>query len=232
MGVLISLLLASLPHQPADADRDGFPDAAELGTGSDRNNFRRWFTSIALSRYLEPSGKITDCAGLVCYAYREALKEHSASWRNNIGNLTDQTIPEIEAFSYPKVPYIGTDIFRLAQGVYKDEDRKEGKLGNFADTEHLMNHHTFHLCRDHGEGVLPGDLLFFTPRDVASHVMIYTEIEGESYLVYHTGPGEEGEKGEMRLVRFETLLAIEDETWRPVVDNPEFAGFSRFKILD
>lgn len=229
--LLFLILLGATPHQPTDADCDGFPDAAELRTSADRHNFRRWFTNIALSRHLNPTDEITDCASLVLYAYREALGAHDERWRANFGELLDLSIPEIAAFSYPKVPYIGTDIFRLADGPYKSGDRKAGKLGNFADVQHLMNYHTIKVTRSLVDRVLPGDLLFFTPRDSEAHVMIYVEIKGEPYVVYHTGPGGASE-GEMRLVKLETLMALDEETWRPDEANPAFAGFYRFKILD
>lgn len=232
MYALVFLFLVGVtPHQPIDSDRDGFPDAAELATDADRHNFRRWFTNIALSRHLDPRDDVEDCAGLVIYAYREALKEHDEPWRTGFGELLDPSIPEIQVFHYPKVPYIGTDIFRLAEGPYDKDDRKAGKLGNFADVPHLMGFHTAKLTKRLDDGVLPGDLLFFTPRGKQAHVMIYVELKGEPYVLYHTGPGGTSD-GEMRLVKIETLLALDEETWRPDEANPAFAGFYRFKILD
>ncbi len=224
-------IFVQTPHEARDRDSDGFPDAAELREPSDRTNFRKWFSTIALSRYLDPTKDIVDCADLVRYSYREALCKHDESWRQKFGELLNPGIPELETFNYPDVPYIGTDIFRLSAGPYAPDDKKLGKLGNFADVKHLMLYHTKPLGRSRGEGVLPGDLLFFTPKGHPSHVMIYLEIRGEPYLIYHTGPGEK-DKGEMRLVKFETLMSLDDETWRPDVKNPSFAGFYRFKILD
>jgi uncharacterized protein YfaT (DUF1175 family) len=225
-GLVLFFLVA--PHQPIDADCDGFPDAAELGLDADRHNFRRWFVAIALSRHLNPQDDVSDCAGLVLYAYREALKEHDESWRREFGELLDSSIPEITAFHYPDIPYIGTDIFRLAQGPYECTDREAGK--------HLMEYHTVKLTRRLDDQVLPGDLMFFTPRGKQAHVMIYVELKGEPYALYHTGPGggssTDAQAGEMRLVKFETLLALNEETWRPDEANPAFAGFYRFKILD
>lgn len=224
-------LCSQTPHEARDKDSDGFPDAAELRETSDRTNFRKWFSTIALSRYLDPTKDIVDCADLVRYSYREALCKHDEAWRQKFGELLNPGIPELETFNYPDIPYIGTDIFRLSDGPYTPDDKKNGRLGNFADVKHLMLYHTEPLGRSRGEGVLPGDLLFFTPKGHPSHVMIYLEIRGEPYLIYHTGPGEK-DKGEMRLVKFETLMSLDDETWRPDAKNPSFAGFYRFKILD
>lgn len=234
---LFLLLLGSGPHQAVDADADGFPDAAELRSAADRRNFRRWFTCIALSRYLNQTDEVKDCADLVRYAYREALKDHTDDWHEHFGELLDASIPEIRAFHYPEVPYIGTDIFRTAEGAYDPRDRSTGKLGNFADVPHLRRFHTVEVGRRREDGAKSGDLLFFAPQGRESHVMIYVVLEGEPYLLYHTGPGdsssaEEADKGEMRLVRFETLMSLSDETWRPDLGNTAFVGFYRFKILD
>ncbi len=229
--VALAVSVSLGPHKPQDKDQDGFPDAAELQSTSDRANFRRWFVAIALSSYENPRDEIGDCAGLVRFAYREALKAHDAGWREGFGDLLDPSIPEIKAFHYPDVPFIGTDIFRLAPGSYNNFDRAEGRFGNFADVPHLMRYHTRFLGRTLSSGIQQGDLLFFTPHGNPTHVMIYLEIGGEPYLLYHTGPGDEDE-GSMRLVRFQTLSALEDENWRPDEQNPSFAGFYRFKILD
>ena len=228
---LFLLFSGAEPGTPADADADGFPDAAELRTTEDRQNFRRWFTTIALSRYLNPTKDIVDCADLVRYSYREALKMHDSKWREGFGDLLDKNIPELEAFHYPEVPFLETDIFRLTAGSYYSSDLTEHRFGNFADVPHLRRFNTVEVSRRLGGGVESGDLLFFAPKGREAHVMIYIELKGDRYLLYHTGPGKK-DKGEMRLVRFETLMALDDETWRPDEKNPAFVGFSRFKILE
>lgn len=225
------LLISDFPHKAQDNDSDGFPDAAELKENADRENFRKWFTTIALSRYLNPVEEVVDCADLVRYSYREALARHDETWRLRFGELLNPSIPEIKAFNYPEVPFIGTDIFRLVPGDYSSDDREKKRFGNFADVKHLMLYNVFFVSRAKNGRVLPGDIAFFTPKGHPSHVMIYLEIKGEPYMLYHTGPGVK-DKGEMRLVRFETLMSLDDETWRPSVKNASFAGFYRFKILD
>jgi uncharacterized protein YfaT (DUF1175 family) len=230
------LILTGGAHTPVDADGDGFPDAAELKSPSDRNAFRRWFTTIALSRYLDPTEDVSDCANLVIYSYREAMKDHTPQWRRSFGDLVDISIPEISAFHYPEVPYIGTDIFRIAEGGYKEDDREQGRLGNFADVKHLLDYHCVPVTRTLSDEVKEGDLLFFAPHGRESHVMIFLRLKEQPYLLYHTGPGEDDEgnatEGEMRLIRFETLMQLDDATWRPEESNPEFVGFYRFKTLD
>src|SRR5688572_17043573 len=61
-----------------DADHDGIPDAAELQSFMDRENFRKWFTLIAEGQFYYLSAQWNaeqrDCAGLVRFAWREALR--------------------------------------------------------------------------------------------------------------------------------------------------------------
>ena len=45
-----------------------------LSDESDRAAFRAWFVLLADAAYYEPVAEVTDCAGLVRYAMREALR--------------------------------------------------------------------------------------------------------------------------------------------------------------
>ena len=68
----------------SDIDEDGIPDAAELHSFDDRQNFRRWFAAIAEMQFyrLNPlwTEEQRDCAGLVRFACREALRRHDRIW--------------------------------------------------------------------------------------------------------------------------------------------------------
>ena len=72
-----------------DSDNDGIPDAAELQSYSDRENFRRWFTLIAEGQFYRLSSdwnaEQRDCAGLVRFAWREALRRHDRLWFQKMG---------------------------------------------------------------------------------------------------------------------------------------------------
>src|SRR6266581_2867381 len=61
-----------------DSDNDGIPDAIELRTYQDRDAFKRWFTAIAETQFYQLSDQWNaeqrDCAGLVRFATREALR--------------------------------------------------------------------------------------------------------------------------------------------------------------
>src|ERR1017187_5483249 len=63
---------------------DGTPDFMRLSDPADQAAFRRWFTLIAEYQAVRPKAEvpaeITDCASLLRYAYREALKRHDENW--------------------------------------------------------------------------------------------------------------------------------------------------------
>ena len=51
-----------------------------LGDESDQDAFRSWFTFLADAQFYRPTADVTDCAGLVRHAAREALKAHTPEW--------------------------------------------------------------------------------------------------------------------------------------------------------
>jgi hypothetical protein len=59
------------------------PDALRLHSAEDRAAFRQWFWRLAEMQTelpeAERAGEVQDCAALLRYAYREALKVHDAS---------------------------------------------------------------------------------------------------------------------------------------------------------
>ena len=63
---------------------DGIPDALRLDDPRDEQAFRRWFTFLAEAQYFQPPpsrpAEINDCAALIRYAYREALRKHDGPW--------------------------------------------------------------------------------------------------------------------------------------------------------
>src|SRR5262249_46480263 len=72
-----------------DSDNDGIPDVEELRSFQDRDNFRRWFTAIAETQFYQLSdqwkAEQRDCAGLVRFAMREALRRHDRPWLQKMG---------------------------------------------------------------------------------------------------------------------------------------------------
>ena len=69
--------------EASDTVGDGTPDFLRLHDPADRAAFRRWFTLLAESQYYRGHAmpaEIDDCAALLRFAYREALREHNAAW--------------------------------------------------------------------------------------------------------------------------------------------------------
>ncbi|MCA1606970.1 MAG: DUF1175 domain-containing protein, partial [Acidobacteria bacterium] len=82
-----------------DSDNDGIPDAAELQSFMDRENFRKWFTLIAEGQFYNLSAhwnaEQRDCAGLVRFAWREALRRHDRLWFQKMGPGYTAIAPDV-----------------------------------------------------------------------------------------------------------------------------------------
>lgn len=213
---------------PRDLDKDGYPDAAELTTEDDRLAFVDSFVAVALAQTpiaeaaFDPSQR--DCAGLVRYAYREALKRHDAAFAARHPGLP--RLPDVRAFQYPDVPFLGTRLFRIRPGVFDPTEVKR----DFAESAEAVRLAESSARRIDG---LPrrGDLLLFRRPSGEHHLMIVASDERDPLLVYHTGP-HEGGPGETRRVRLDALLSHPDPAWRPTLANESYLGAWRFRILE
>jgi uncharacterized protein YfaT (DUF1175 family) len=224
-----------------DADQDGLPDVVELRTFNDRENFRRWFTWIAEMQFYGISEQWNveqrDCAGLVRFAWREALRRHDRAWYQRMGMEHEPVAADV---SYElDSPPLGGKLFRRSPGNYQPNDVLEGKFSEFADAQTLKTFNTNFVGRDQ-EQVKPGDLLIFHQPWVQKypyHLMIFlgtpqvSAESGHDWVVYHTG-GSANDPGTVKKVRLRTLDKHPDKRWRPVQSNPNFLGFYRLKILD
>src|SRR3989442_5146461 len=125
-----------------DSDNDGIPDAAELQSFMDRENFRRWFTLIAEGQFYrlskEWNAEPRDCAGLVRFAWREALRRHDRSWFQRMGPEYDALAPEVRSRNLKQGP-LGEKLFRTDFGAFKETDLTGHKFSEFADAETLKN---------------------------------------------------------------------------------------------
>src|SRR4030095_12027994 len=87
---------------------DGLPDASELKTFLDRENFRRWFTSIAERQFYQASEQWQAdqraCAGLARFAWREALRRHDRQWFARMGPGYEQVAADVSAYSLKDGP--------------------------------------------------------------------------------------------------------------------------------
>ena len=242
---------ASLPPAEAavrwdDSDADGIPDRAELRSYDDRENFRRWFTSIAETQFYRASGEWNtsqrDCAGLVRFAWREALRRHDRAWLRRMGADYEQVAPDVRAFDLERGP-LGEKLFRTAHGSFKESDLAEGVFSEFADARTLKEFNSEFVGRERRRA-RPGDLLFFHQpwsQQYPYHVMLYLgaarhradgeEQGADDWVVYHTGASVR-DAGEVRKVRLSDLERHPSPRWRPVAANRHFLGFYRLKMLE
>jgi len=229
---------------------DGTPDFLRLDAPPDQQAFRRWFTLIAEYQALRPPadvpGEIDDCAALLRYSYRNALRDHDAAWVRENGIVPPSALPSIEKYRYPMTP-LGAGLFRVRPGPFRPEDVKDGAFAEFADAKTLKDFNAYFLSRD-VRVARPGDILFFRQleQDSPFHSMIFvgrsqwfssggpesasTEAAGDDFLVYDTGPIGKA-RGEMRRMRLAELLRYPSPRWRPVPGNSNFLGVYRWNIL-
>ena len=222
-----------------DAVGDGTPDFLRLHDPADRQAFRRWFTLLAETQYYRGKNappEIDDCAALLRFAYREALRSHNAAWSHAMALPLPASAGAIQQYQYPYTP-LGAELFRVQGGSFTGDDLHEGAFAEFADAKTLQKHNTFFLGRDLSRA-RPGDLLFFR-QDTASHMPFHAmvflgrsqlEPGSEQFVVYHTGPTENA-KGEVKRLTLSELLDYPDARWRPVSSNPAFLGVYRWNIL-
>lgn len=180
--------------------------------------FRRWFCWLAESLYFmqQLPPEVKDCSSLLRFAYREAMRPHTAEWARQWGYSWLPPWPEPRRKASP--------LFRAG-----------GELRHFADARHLMRFNTRRISGRVSDAI-PADLLFFrAPEGDTWHAMAYLgpsqfEPSPEEFVVYHTGP--EGEwPGEVRRPALRALLAHSEPRWRPVEGNPHFLGVFRWRLL-
>jgi uncharacterized protein YfaT (DUF1175 family) len=225
-----------------DSDNDGIPDVEELQSFMDRENFRRWFTSIAEAQFYHLSGEWNaeqrDCAGLVRFAWREALRRHDRVWFQKMGPGYPAIAPDVAHYNLEQSP-MGDKLFRTNFGSYKDGEVANGTFSEFADARTLKNFNVKFISRDRHYAEA-GDLLFFYQPWVQKfpyHVMVFlgtsklTNEQELDWVVYHTGSSP-GDEGTVKKVQLSILDHHPNKRWRPVETNSNFLGFYRLKILD
>lgn len=225
-----------------DSDRDGIPDAAELVSFHDRETFKRAFSRIAEMQFYRISDQWNseqrDCAGLVRFAWREALRRHDRAWLQKMGPGYEDLATDVSANYFDRSP-LGEKFFRTDFGSYKASDLAEGKFAEFADARTLKNFNSRFISRDRQQAQ-PGDLLFYHQPWVQKfpyHVMIFVGEsdfdfgKGRDWVVYHTGASAVDE-GMVKKVELSVLDQHPNKRWRPVESNPNFLGFYRLKILE
>lgn len=232
----------SVPSASLDSDNDGLPDATELQTFMDRENFRRWFTIIAEGQFYHLSDQWNaeqrDCAGLVRFAWREALRRHDRAWFQKMGPGYSSVAPDVARYNLEQGP-LGEKLFRTNFGGYKEGDLSNGTFSEFADARTLKTFNAKFISRDR-RFAQAGDLLFFYQPWVQKfpyHVMIFLgdsklgSDQSTDWVVYHTGSSPTDE-GTVKKVELSVLDHHPNKRWRPVESNSNFLGFYRLKIVD
>jgi uncharacterized protein YfaT (DUF1175 family) len=225
---------------------DGTPDFLRLDDPADRDSFRRWFTLLAEVEASQPAEKlpaeIIDCAGLIRFAYREALRSHDADWTPQQALQSAPAIASVEKYQYPFTP-LGAGLWRVRPGSFQPADLSDGAFAQFADAKTLKNLNMHFISKDLDQA-RPGDVLFYRQLQQNSpyHSMIFIgrsqlhpEVT-EPLVIYHTGPiGHTGsigkEKGEIRVLRISDLMSFPAPRWRPLTGNGNFLGVYRWNIL-
>jgi hypothetical protein len=220
-----------------DTVGDGTPDFLRLHDPADRLAFRHWFTLLAESQYYrsKPLPEIDDCAALLRFAYREAMRTHDAAWAHNVALPAPVSAGDIQQYQYPYTP-LAADLFRVKGGAFSAADLRNGTFAQFADAETLWRHNTFSVGRNLAHAH-PGDLLFFRQdgSHMPFHAMVFlghSQVEpgGEQFVVYDTGP-EGNSKGIIKRLTVAELQTYPDARWRPIASNPAFLGVYRWNIL-
>lgn len=199
--------------------------AASPADESDRAAFRAWFVALADAQYYRPTPDVTDCAGLIRHAAREALRPHTPDWLRRFLIPGMPTYPEVRRRPAPREGSL--PLFRVAPN---------GERAEFADARTIVRYN----ARALGQDVFtsrPGDLLFFH-QDTGSapdHLMVYIgssafDRSAADWVVYHTGP-DGSRPGEVRKVRRADLLRHPTARWRPIRSNPAFVGVFRLTLL-
>ena len=230
------------PVRWEDSDSDGIPDLEELRSFGDRESFRKWFTTIAEEQFYETSkewnAEQRDCAGLVRFAWREALRTHDRAWFLRMGERYEPIAPDVRAYTLERSP-VGEKLFRTTAGSFDASNISDGTFSEFADARTLKDYNARFVGRDASRAE-PGDLLFFRQLWVQKypyHVMLFLGRSradsgaASDWVVYHTGSSA-SDAGEVRLARLSVLARHPDPRWRPIAVNKNFLGFYRLKILE
>jgi uncharacterized protein len=198
-----------------------------LSDASDRAAFRSWFVLLADAQFEERAPEVTDCAALVRFAYREALRVHTPEWARRIGLSYHPGFPDVR--TAPRPTPAGWPLFRVSAA---DPPR----YAEFADARTLVRLNARHVGRD-PRALRPGDLLYFHQPDQSQpdHVMVFVghspfDPDGRDWIVYHTGPSADG-PGEVRKVRLRDLQQHPSPRWRPLTSNRQFVGVFRLAAL-
>lgn len=226
---------SSMPAEVREYRRQGEPkvDASDVEARylepDDEKALRQSVTRLALlqSKRQSPLWEAgqRDCAGLVRFAYREAMERRTARQEKDLG------VPG--SLHLPALSDAARGLFVHCSGIWRISGGAGGGtvFAPFADAETLIGYNfrlkgrTLDVARD-------GDLLVYRKAleaDMPYHLMIFVEGRAENLVVYHNGA--RGEDAGVRVVRARDLLESPDPVWIPVDDNPHFLGVYEWNRL-
>lgn len=201
--------------------------SAVLLDEGDREAFRDWFVALLEQQVEVPSPAWEpaqrDCAGLLRFAFREALAAHTSAWRTRVA-FNDGAPGQDPSAAFAA---------DWRQGFPTPEGPRPFAKGVF-----LRQWSCVPLGRDLALAK-PGDLLFFARGGAHAqpdHAMAFVrpDVDGAPMLLYHTGPegsGASRQPGEVRRARLDDLLHHPDPDFRPLSENPAFLGLFRWRVL-
>ncbi len=224
---------SDMPPEVKEYKRKGEP-VPEQGESSsippsDEKALRNSVTRLALlqAKKLSPQWVESqrDCAGLVRFAYREAIRIRTPGDEQKLGIPNALYLPEVSEVARKIFP----DLSRIWQ-VGFDKDGKP-RFGSFADAETLISFNFRKKTRDLSLA-RNGDLIVFQ-KDLESdqpyHLMIFVEDRADNLVVYHNGAREED--AQVRVVRVADLMESPDPVWLPIANNPHFLGVYEWNRL-
>jgi uncharacterized protein YfaT (DUF1175 family) len=198
-----------------------------LADDSDRAAFRAWFVLLSDAQFERRAPDVTDCAALVRFAMREALRPHTPEWIRTVALPFSPQFPDVR--SAPRGGTGGVPLFQVGTA-------SRPRYAEFADARTIVSRNATPLGRD-ATRAMPGDLLYFHQpgQKQPDHLMVMVgrsafEPDGADWVVYHTGPADH-DPGEVRKTRLATLRAHPSARWRPLAENPAFVGVFRLNAL-
>ena len=198
-----------------------------LADASDRSAFQSWFVLLADAQFERPAPDVTDCAALIRFAFREALRPHTGEWARRVSLPFAPTFPDVRSAPVPTKS--GWPLFRVSTAT-------PAQYAEFADARTIVALNARPLGRD-TSALKPGDLLYYRQpgQSQPDHLMVFVgrsffDREHDDWVVYHTGPSDDGH-GEVRKVRLADLRQHPAPRWRPLTSNQNFVGVFRLTAL-
>lgn len=219
----LGLLLASPLTQALQAQKLGLVPGSAIAPWHQRSQqqfdstqsriLRAWMAKIIHTQLKQPTPRWQqrDCAGLVRFAVAESLRSHDAAWRQANGLRAQMVPPDL--------------VLTPAQAALRHRwQLADGRQAAYVGALELVQENTTFVSKSWNQAQI-ADLFLYDHGD-EQHLMVWMG----SYCAYHTGSVSKTDNG-LRSVALQKLLRWQDTRWRPLPDNPNFAGVFRLSIL-